>query len=395
MSGSIVNMYNKTVYALSLQTDALTRLQEQVSTGSRVNRASDDPSDAYRILALNSQERTLESYQENIIDLTGVLEISSTILTDMNGRLTDMLALLTQIVGGVQGPEAPARLASTVDDMLEQVISLANTKYSNQYLFGGNKTNRPPYVVQYEGDKIASVTYQGSDAARDMEVADAVRVEGYRAGDDMFRVDNRDAPEFLSETGAANGTGTSTVRGDVWLTVEHDGTNYQISIDDGATFVAVPAGGMANQAVTDSRTGRVLYVDTTGISSTGVEFVRVPGTYDVFNTLINLRDLLLNDKDIPTQELLSYVNEGIAAVREVQGLLGQANVSVGSEIHFLEQLKNNMEDVQFDAQDQTSYLQDADVAQIAVDLSRLEILYQMSLSVTAKLMSTSLLDFIR
>ena len=71
MSGSIVNMYDKTVYALSLQTDAITRLQEQASTGSRVNRASDAPSDAYRILALSTQERTLKNYQESIGELSG------------------------------------------------------------------------------------------------------------------------------------------------------------------------------------------------------------------------------------------------------------------------------------------------------------------------------------
>jgi flagellin-like hook-associated protein FlgL len=39
-------------------------------------------------------------------------------------------------------------------------------------------------------------------------------------------------------------------------------------------------------------------------------------------------------------------------------------------------------------------LQQADVAQIAIDLSREQVLYQMSLSVAGKLMTTSLLDFI-
>jgi flagellin-like hook-associated protein FlgL len=210
----------------------------------------------------------------------------------------------------------------------------------------------------------------------------------------VFRVDSRKAPEFLGQTGAANGTGTSTVRGDVWLTVDHDGTNYRVSIDDGATFVTVPAGGLANQAVTDSRTGRVLYVDTTGINSTGVELVRVPGTYDVFNMLIGLRDMLLNAHGIPEQELLSYVNDSVVSVREVQALLGQSNTSIGSEINYLDQLKDSMENMEFDAQDQRSYLQDADIAQIAVDLSRYELLYEMSLSIAGKLMSTSLLDFI-
>ena len=51
--------------------------------------------------------------------------------------------------------------------------------------------------------------------------------------------------------------------------------------------------------------------------------------------------------------------------------------------------------MQFDTKDETTRLQEADIAQISIDLSRREVLYQMSLSVAGKLMSTSLLDFIR
>ncbi|GAG40756.1 unnamed protein product, partial [marine sediment metagenome] len=45
-------------------------------------------------------------------------------------------------------------------------------------------------------------------------------------------------------------------------------------------------------------------------------------------------------------------------------------------------------------EDEATRLQQADIAQIAIDLSRREVLYQMSLAVAAKLMSLSLLDYI-
>ncbi len=44
----------------------------------------------------------------------------------------------------------------------------------------------------------------------------------------------------------------------------------------------------------NSATGEVLYVDATAIKKAGTEPVRVPGTYDMFNILINARDLLEN-----------------------------------------------------------------------------------------------------
>ncbi len=394
MSGSLTSIYESVSYAMSLHGRAITLLQEQTATGDRVNRGSDSPSDAYRILGLNSQDRSLQGYQDNITELISNLEISSTVVSDMATELASTRTLLTQIIGGIYDAEGQKRLAERLNGTVEQMVLLANTQHANQYLFGGEDTAAAPYEVVREDGQIVQVIYRGSDQARRVDVAAGVDIEAGRPGDTIFRIDNRGAPVFLGQTGAAAGTGTSNVRGDFWLTVDHDGTNYRISIDDGATFVTVPAGGDPNQMVTDSRTGRVFYVDTTAISSTGVELVRMPGTYDMFGLLISLRDLLRNERGLSTQQVQEYVNECVVAVEEMRDHLVQGEISTGSKIGFLSTLKRSLENMQFDTQDETTRIQQADVAQIAIDLSRREILYQMSLSVAGKILSTSLLDFI-
>ncbi len=394
MSGAISGIYDNVSYALQLHGKAITQLQEQASTGNRVNRASDGPSEAYGILGLESQDRSLSSFMGNITDLMGRLEISSTIVTDMATQLAETRTLLTQIVGGIYDANGRDRLAERLDNTLEQMVSLANTKHAGQYLFGGNTTTVAPYEVVREDGRIVQVTYRGSQESRRVDVAPGLDVSAGQTGDEVFRTEERGIPEFLGATGAVPGTGTSSVRGDVWLTVDHDGTNYRLSIDDGASFVTVPTGGSPNQAVTDSRTGRVLYVDTTAIETAGVELVHVPGTYDVFNALISLRDMLVNERAVDEQVLLDNIATCTAGVEEMRNQLVQANISTGSEIGFLNTLKQNLENMHFDTQDQTSRLQEADVAQIAMDLTRRQVLYQMSLSVAGKLMSTSLLDFL-
>jgi len=82
-------------------------------------------------------------------------------------------------------------------------------------------------------------------------------------------------------------------------------------------------------------------------------------------------------------------------VEEVRSLLVQADVSTGSKIGFLSTLNGTIENMQFDTEDEANGLQEADIAQISIDLSRRQILYQMSLSVAGNLMSMSLLDYIR
>jgi flagellar hook-associated protein 3 FlgL len=388
------NIYNNVSFALNLHAKQMARLQEQAATGARINRPSDDPSTAYLVLGLNSQERSLSNYMDNLANLLGAFEISSTIIGNMVSSMAEAKTSLTQIINGIYGEDGRERIAEGVDSILEQMVLLANTKHNNQYLFGGSDTGSVPYLVERSGGQIVGVTYQGSLDGLSVEVAPGVQSTAFTVGDSIFCSHDRADPLFLGDTGAQAGTGTSSVSGDVWLTVIHDGSNYQLSIDDGASYVTVPAGGDSNQAVTDSRTGKVLYVDSTGISSTGTELVRVPGTYNVFDTLISIRDLLRNEKGFSTGELQRLLGDSLNSLDEVSNVLVQAEVSVGSKIGFLSDLQDSIRNVKYNAEDEGARLQQADIAQVAIDLSRREVLYQMSLSVAAKLMSMSLLDFL-
>lgn len=393
MGGTVNSIYNNLSFALSLQTNALYRLQEQAATGSRINRASDDPSSAYRVLGLNSQERTLEGYMDTIGQAMSTLEISLTIIEEMISALADAKVQVSQIVSGIYGEDGRATVADGINNTLEQMVSLANTQHMNEYLFGGGATGSSPYAVERTDGNITSVTYQGSFENREIEVAAGVQSSAFYVGDEIFRSDSRGELVFLGDTGTQAGTGTPSVRGDTWLTVTGSAGNYSLSIDDGLTTVNTD-GTDTNLAVTDSRTGQVLYVDTTTITGAGVDMVRAPGTYDVFETLIYVRDILSNEKGLSDAQLEELRNNSMESLEEIRDYLTEKSVSVGSRIGFLEVLKGSVENMKFGTQDEGAMLQDADLAQIAIDISRQEILYQMSLSVAGSLMSMSLLDFI-
>jgi flagellar hook-associated protein 3 FlgL len=302
---------------------------------------------------------------------------------------------ITQVTSGVYNQDNRNSTAQAINDLLEQLVQLANTKYNDQYLYGGADTATTPYAVERDNGEITSVTYQGSMESRTTNVAPGVSAGAFYVGQDLFSSDNRSTPVFSGDTGAAAGTGTSSVTGDAWLTVTFDGTNYQLSIDDGATTVTVPTGGNANQAVTDSRTGKVLYVDSTGINKTGTESVRVPGTYNAFDMLISIRDILKNDRNLSDQQIEQARNATTGSLEEMQNLLIQKQASMGSKVGFLGNLQDGLASVKANTEDQTSRLQEADIAQIAIDLSRQQVLYQASLAVAGKMMSLSLLDFIQ
>ncbi len=393
MSGTLSNIYNNVNFALHLNTEAMTRLQEQASTGSEVNRPSDAPSTAYRVLGLDSQVRSLENYSERLTDAIGVLELSSTVIEQITSAFRETKGSLTQISNGIYDEAARNRTAEGVKNTLEQMVLLANSEHLGQYLYGGTNTGSAPYLVQRTNGEITSVTYRGSHDGRNIEVAPNVQSSAFYVGDEIFRSDNRQAPVFVGSTGAAAGTGTPSIRGDTWLTVTGSAGNYNLSIDGGLSTVNTD-GTNANLAVTHSTTGEVLYVDTTQISNTGVELVRAPGTYDIFSSLIGIRDILENPNGLSDTQIREMLDDALDSLDEMTGILVEAEVSIGSRIGFMDDLKDNIENIEFHAEDETARLVEADIAQIAIDLSRRDVLYQMSLSVAARIMSVSLLDFI-
>ena len=406
MSEILSNIHYNVSLALGEHAEAMARLQEQAATGSRINRVSDAPTAAYRVLGLDSQLRNIGNYIKGLSEVIDMLEMSSTVISGGGANeagMIDTFADAKALLAGVtdtDGEIGQVVNAEAVDNYLEQIVLLANSRHMNQYLFGGSDTNSAPYLVERTNGKITDVTYQGSSEDRDIEVAPGVQSSAFHVGEDIFCSNNRSDPEFLlNSTGAQPGTGTSSVTGYTWLTITHDTVNseYVLSIDDGASSVTVPddGSGSANLAVTDSRTGQVLYVDTTGISSAGVELISVAGTHDIFNTLITLRDVMENEKGLSSDQLRTLRNNSVEAVEEMRNLLVKDSVSMGSKIELLYNLRSSLEDMEFNTEDEKTRLEEADIAQIAIDLTRREVLYEMSLSVAAKLLSMSLLDFLR
>ena len=393
MSGSLNNIYNNVSFALRLHTKEMTQLQEQVSTGSRINRVSDDSIAAYQILGLNTQQSTLGNYIDNLSEVSDTLQLSSTIIQDMVSVISEVRTRIAQISSGVYTDDSRQRTADGIDELLEQIVTLANTKHMGQYIFGGGSTTSQPYQVTRTDGEITSVTYQGSYENRSIEVAPSLKSSALLVGEEVFKSNDRGELIFVGDTGAKAGTGTSSVCNDTWLTVTGSSGNYTISIDGGLTTFNTD-GTDTNLAVTSSVTGEVLYIDTTEIAGPGVDLVRAPGTYDIFNTLINIREILKNENGLSHAQLMELQEGIVDSLQEMNDLLLQTEVMVGTKAGFLDGLKGNLNDLKYDNEDEKTRLEEADIAQIAIDLSRREVLYEMSLSIAGKLMSMSLLDFL-
>lgn len=398
MSYSLEAIFNSTTWAISKHSGALSKLQEQAATGQEINRVSDDPAVASRIMSLKADSRTKDQYLDAINNALDTLNYSSSTVNGITDLISEMRTKLTQVHTGTMNTDMRPSLASELNGMLDQVVSLANTERLGSSLFGGANTDVDPYAVVRDGDgEITSVDYQGSFEERNIDVAPGVEMSWVLLGESLFKSDSARSYSFNGSTGAAAGSGTSSARGDVMLSVTDAGGGlYNLSIDGDVTTVTttgVPAND-ANIPIVNPATGEVLYVDASGITSLGTEPIRVEGTYDIFNILINTRDMLRNSNGLSDVEVNTMLDATIDSLATVNQNITNAFPLIGGRISTLSSLKESMEDAKLESDEEVSRLQDADITQIAVQLAKHEILYQMSLSVAAKMFSLSLLDFI-
>jgi flagellar hook-associated protein 3 FlgL len=171
------------------------------------------------------------------------------------------------------------------------------------------------------------------------------------------------------------------------------GTTGSMSIDGGAT--STPITYAANQAVTDGATGAVTFVDTTNLQRTGTESVAHPGTDNVFQALIALRDDLNNVNNLSSADQIQAISNRIADLQNVSTQVESAMGAQSTTLQSLSSLQSNLQNLQLSTQETISNEGDVNMTNVVVQLQSLENQMQLSLETFAKISSTSLLNYLQ
>lgn len=137
---------------------------EQLSTQKRINRVSDDPIGMGQSLRRKTQISNFEQYLKNIEFSKGFLERSEASLMGISENLVRAKELAVGLANSTYGSPSREAAALEIKEVIEGVVSLANSAHGNRYLFGGFRTQTPP--VSREGH------YLGDDGAIFLQVDD-------------------------------------------------------------------------------------------------------------------------------------------------------------------------------------------------------------------------------
>jgi flagellar hook-associated protein 3 FlgL len=174
--------------------EVLRRAQEEVVTGRRVLRVSDEPTDAAWIMKLGSQIRANETYQRTVTNVETRLSTEEAVLETVDGLLTRA----KELAPWASGSDDPTMRATVREELLSirsQIISLGNTELLGEYIFAGGATDTSPFLQ--DG------TYVGDSTPRLAEIESGVLLETNHTGDQFLT----DAIAALDElAGALDGS---------------------------------------------------------------------------------------------------------------------------------------------------------------------------------------------
>lgn len=157
---------------------AMARLQEQLSSGRLIQRPSDSPTGTVTSLQLRSEMRRNDQYQRNASDGLGWLGTADNTLTDALGVVRRVRELALQGANGSASASDRNALAAEVSQLRDHALTLANTNYLGQPIFGGTSNVSQAYD--------ATGVFQGNTAAVTRTLGKGIEVEVSIPGSTVF-----------------------------------------------------------------------------------------------------------------------------------------------------------------------------------------------------------------
>lgn len=160
------SIYEAVKYNLGKISEELSKSNRIVSTGKRITNLSDDPVGLTQVLNIKSSLSNMDQLGRNITLGKTWLSASESALGHVQDLISEAKSLAIRMSNATIGQAERVSGAATIQQMLEEIVSLANTETSGRYIFAGSKTDTTPFDQggTYNGDNNAFTIKIGKDA---------------------------------------------------------------------------------------------------------------------------------------------------------------------------------------------------------------------------------------
>jgi len=394
--------FNTIVNNMFKSQDSYNKLAEKISSLKEINKPSDDPIGMNKILNLRESRTSIEQYTRNMDGSESWLTITESKLSAAGDLLVNARVVAIAQSTATMSVETRSSEAETVQQLIDEMLALANSKYDGRYLFSGTKTKEAPFsssevaatigtaaVADGNGDFDGTVTSGGvySGSVNKTYVVKIV-TDGEALADTTYRVSVDGGKTWSDPPSTDLVDGAPITLGDgVQLTFTEGPTN-DLSEND-IFYIQALAPGYYNG---NSEEMSINIAEGTSfaysISGEAVFTDKGDGTVDIFNVLDKLKGALENNEpDI----IASCIDDLKAGSDQISKNIS----SCGSRMNRLEIAKSNLVDLDLNLTKLLSDTEDADMAEIITRFSMKETALKASYATASKIGNLTILDYLR
>ncbi|MBC7742920.1 MAG: flagellar hook-associated protein FlgL [Bdellovibrionaceae bacterium] len=337
----------------------LSQLQNQAATMKRITKPSDDPVAASKVLVNRTENKNLEQFEKNIFFARNFLETTETTLSQLSEAVVRAKELAVQAASDTNGGLPREMLSTEVGQIYNAVLEISNRRSGERFLFGGQKTLSQPFTAEgeYSGDdgEIRIENQKGNFVALNL-TGDRIFL-GKGMGEDSFIKPSRETPKSVDELQQHK-------------LAEADRQFQNEQEDENKLETRGPA--------SVGRVQRLGDVDPV-IGGKGV---------NLFNLISGLEVAMKANDKFGIQDALEPLDQALNQIN-------MARAEIGGRVVQLNAASEGIQRSIVDNKQTISQLEDADLFQVMTDLNRSDAALKGSLETSHKLMSMSLLDFLR
>jgi flagellar hook-associated protein 3 len=395
----LLNIVTRNVATSSQQ---LLKAQERVASMKRISRPSDDPIGMSKVLDYRKRIASIEQYTRNIASAKIQVETTVTSLEDVHELLNDAkdIAITQFSADDASGRETAAREVAGIYDRIRDI---ANTRLGGSYIFGGYDTDTLPFPKDEvtigaasslsggEYFNISSYTtdyyvwYDIDDGSSDPGISGRTGIEV-----DISTGDTAEAVAAATQAAIdAQADFTASVSGSaVTIKTESDGEGADAT-DGNTQFGFHNATYNGDSGALNTIVGEGFTIKTNIHGNETFTGVGVTDGVNILGVLKTLKDALEAPVYDPAT-IENQVGELVKATNQIENVTSQQSVAYKR----LEQTEDYWNILKQKFENVLSETEDADSAEVAVELQAQETAYEMALAATSTVLKKNLLDFL-
>lgn len=165
--------------AAARRADATSR----ISSGIRVSKPSDSPTDAAGIVRTSSELARIERFQGDLETTRAELRATDGALSDSINVLQRALVLATQASNTTLDSGTRAKIGEEIAGLQRHLISIGNTVHNGRHVFSGGNDQQAPFTID---DATGEVSYRGDSVGRTITFPDGRPAQVSLPGDEIF-----------------------------------------------------------------------------------------------------------------------------------------------------------------------------------------------------------------